>query len=205
VNTAVEIAFDRWAGVSTRVPLGQELSTAAGGDAKAYEPAHLLRWHGVHGSIPVAPETATFVDLGAGQGRAMVLATMRGYRRVVGVELDEELAAQARTNVARLRAGRVRRRDDQELHVVHGDAAAFDWPPTSVVVWMYNPFGADTMRQVLHRICHSVRAPGSQLFVAYFNPVHRSVFADFPRLVEHAQAKRWVVYRLDAAGSPTSR
>src|SRR5689334_21283292 len=52
-----------------------------------------------------------FVDLGAGKGRALLMAGRLPYRRVVGIELDPELAQCARRNVEqarrRLRAGTV--------------------------------------------------------------------------------------------------
>ena len=63
-------------------------------------------------SRPDAPiEAFTFVDVGAGMGRAVLLAAELPFKAVVGVELNPTLAGIARRNAAmwRRRAGRVRR------------------------------------------------------------------------------------------------
>ena len=68
----------------------------------------VVRWRRIR---PVAPiEEFTFVDLGAGMGRAMLLASEYPFRSVVGVELNPTLARIARKNVALWRtAGRALR------------------------------------------------------------------------------------------------
>ena len=48
-------------------------------------------------------ERFTFVDLGAGKGRIMLLASDYPFRRVLGVELIPELQAIATRNIARYR------------------------------------------------------------------------------------------------------
>jgi SAM-dependent methyltransferase len=58
----------------------------------------VVRWRR---SRPVAPiDEFTFVDLGAGMGRAMLLASEYPFRSVVGVELNPTLARIARKNAA---------------------------------------------------------------------------------------------------------
>src|SRR3954452_4570322 len=47
----------------------------------------------------------TFVDLGAGKGRALLMAAQLPFRRLVGVEFSPELTAVADRNVAAWRAG----------------------------------------------------------------------------------------------------
>ena len=53
-----------------------------------------------------------FLDLGAGKGRMLLAASRYPFRRVIGVELSDRLAAIARSNVAafrlRARSGRGR-------------------------------------------------------------------------------------------------
>ena len=44
-------------------------------------------------------ERTAFLDVGAGKGRAMLLAAELPFRRIVGVELHPALAAIARTNI----------------------------------------------------------------------------------------------------------
>ncbi len=56
----------------------------------------MARWRG----LAIHPvERTAFVDIGAGKGRAMMLAAEMPFRRIVGVELHPQLAAAARQNL----------------------------------------------------------------------------------------------------------
>jgi SAM-dependent methyltransferase len=201
---AVERVFDWRMGVRTRGLLLHEAALAPlsiGGDPVRYEPVDLLPWRRLHATMPIARSSATFVDLGAGRGRAVVLAAEMGFRRVVGVELDAQLVQEARENIRRWRSRRTPRRPGQEVVIVQGDAARYRPPGGPLVIWLFNPFGPTTLRLVLRRLCDARRTTADPVFLAYFNPVHESVLAEFPALVPHARGRRWAVYRLDR-GSP---
>jgi SAM-dependent methyltransferase len=207
VVAATEVLFDRAMGINTRGKFHNESELsllAVGGDPIRYEGAHLWLWWRWANTIPIDRGRATFVDLGAGRGRALILAAETGYRRVVGVELDERLVRQAEENLRRWRTKRrTARRPGQQVEIVHGDAATYRLPAGSVVVSLYNPFGPATLRHVLRQITERPARPEHPVFVAYVNPVHRSIFDEFPRLLLHAHAKRWSVYRLDGARPET--
>lgn len=111
----------------------------------------------------------TFVDLGCGRGRALILAVEAGFQRVIGVELDKNLVLSARLNVARAKV---------EAEVLHGNVLDYQLPDEHLVVFMNNPFGAATMRAVLENINrhrHSIH-------VVYTIPRERGLFQAFPSL-----------------------
>lgn len=82
-----------------------------------------------------APSTLTppdwsrfsFVDLGCGKGRALLLASRHPFLQILGVELDSNLARTARAN---LRAFHAPWQQCRTLAVHHADATAFDLPAT---------------------------------------------------------------------------
>jgi SAM-dependent methyltransferase len=124
-------------------------------------------------AIRYIPKTGTFVDLGCGKGRALILAHRAGFRKLIGVEFSPALAAACRTNLAVLGI---------EAEIVECDAADFVFPDESCVIFMYNPFG----REVLEQIMPKLRGP-----IVYINPVHKSEFSGVPIIHEdHA----FVVY-----------
>src|SRR6516225_8353137 len=51
--------------------------------------------------LPIAHEAFTFVDIGCGKGRALMVASAFPFRRLVGVEISPELCEIARANTAR--------------------------------------------------------------------------------------------------------
>jgi SAM-dependent methyltransferase len=200
VVAVIDALFDRRMGVRTHGETHHETAIASlslGGDPYNYQPVHLLFWRRLHSTIPLNRHTATYVDLGAGRGRAVILAAEMGFRRVVGVELDEQLVAEAQENIHRWRSRRRRAQQQQQVTVVHGDAAAYRLPDGPLVILLYNPFGPTTMRYVLRQICERTRRSADPVYIAYLNPVNQSVFREFPQLVVHSRARRWAVYRLD--------
>ncbi len=93
-----------------------------------------------------ALEEVSFLDVGAGMGRALLLAAELPFRRVVGVELNPTLARIAQKNLSIWRAsGRAR----APMRVVCGDAVEFPLPAGPCLAFMFNPFGATVMRRLL--------------------------------------------------------
>jgi predicted nicotinamide N-methyase len=197
-----ELATDAWLGVDTRTKVDDESAIkelACGGDPEEYEPVNLLWWMRVMSAVPLDPSRTTFVDLGAGRGRALILAARMGFHRVIGVELDEQLASDAESNIARWSGRRGARRQGQEICVVRTDAADFAWPHGSLLVSLFNPFGAQTLRRVLARAGTQPPTAGDEVYIAYFNPVQQHVFDEFPRFVLQDHGVDWVLYRLNVA------
>lgn len=113
--------------------------------------------------IDIALEPATFLDLGAGKGRAMLLAASYPFLRIIGVEFAQELCEKAQANIAR--AG-----DDPRLAIIHGDATEAVFPEGPLVIFMYNPFDAPIVRQVAENALASYRVDPRPMRILYSNP-----------------------------------
>lgn len=110
----------------------------------------------------------SFLDLGCGKGRALLLATELQFREAIGVELHGGLARTARRNL-RLWAGTGRARCP--ARVVAGDATEVDLPAGPCLVYLFHPFGAVGMARLIARLRGVMRdRPGGSLDVIYFNP-----------------------------------
>ncbi|UWZ82962.1 class I SAM-dependent methyltransferase [Occallatibacter riparius] len=108
----------------------------------------------------------TFIDVGAGMGRAVLLAAEMPFRQVIGVELHPALVRTARRNVAVWRkAGRVK----VPVRVVQADAAEFAFPAEPTVLFLFNPFGAVVMRRLLKRLARAFAERPGALDVLYVN------------------------------------
>lgn len=105
------------------------------------------------------PRTLTFIDLGCGKGRTLLVASKLGFNQVIGVEFARELVQIARANLAKI--GVV------NAIVIHGDAADFHFPDSDFVLYFYNPFSREVMRGVIANLRES-RA--KRVFVMYSNP-----------------------------------
>jgi tRNA1(Val) A37 N6-methylase TrmN6 len=88
-------------------------------------------------SLPRNLAGYTFIDIGAGKSRTLLLASRYNFVKIVGVEFAQELVACASRNIASFCCDRESCRD---LAVVEADATQFDFPYTPLVLFFYNPF-----------------------------------------------------------------
>jgi protein-L-isoaspartate O-methyltransferase len=111
-------------------------------------------------------EETAFVDLGAGMGRAVLLASELKFKSVVGVELHSTLAGIARRNVKIWRAAG---REHSPIQIVERDAVEFALPAGPVVVFLFNPFGASVLRRLLKRWRPALKGRAEGVDVLYVN------------------------------------
>ncbi len=113
--------------------------------------------------------TDVVVDIGSGRGRVLCCAARHPVRKVVGIDLSEELCGDARVNAQRMRE----RRSPIEVH--QGFAQTFDYS-TGTAFILFNPFGASTLDAVLTKIHNDVQTASASIRIAYANPLHEDVF-----------------------------
>ena len=176
-NRGVLHPFDRKYGTDTGGYLGPEdLVKGRANDAlnhgySAIAPSVFYeacrRWRETLPAMSGRIDAYSFVDVGAGKGRALLLAAELPFRKVIGVEVTEELARIAQRNVARW--SRIAK-PKAKIRVVYEDAANFRWPRTPLLVYMYNPFACSLVAQMAENLA-AVAASGSGLVdLLYVNP-----------------------------------
>lgn len=124
-----------------------------------YEATTPQELHSVLRFLNIHAQNFTFIDLGCGKGRTLLLASNFGFGKIVGVEFALELATTAQANV-----------EKQALHnieVLHKDAATFDFPKGSKVLYMYNPFSAEVLDRVLENLR---KCTDEEIYVVYKSP-----------------------------------
>jgi SAM-dependent methyltransferase len=139
-------------------------NTAYFGVAPSVFQEMIVRWRRTKPTAPI--DEFTFVDLGAGMGRALLLAAQFPFRAAIGVELNPTLARIGRKNMAIWRAeGRAR----SKMHMLCGDAAEYQLPTGPCVVFLFNPFGGTVLRRVLASWNRDSAGRERQLDILYVN------------------------------------
>jgi SAM-dependent methyltransferase len=136
--------------------------------ATHYEPTPVAEAEALLDASPQRPETTTFVDIGAGMGRVVLLAARRPFHAVVGVELSPALVAVARDNLV---AADDPRRVARDVRIVRADAARYAFPRGDLVVYLYNPFRAPVLQALLRRL---QRGAAREVVLLYHTPVERA-------------------------------
>lgn len=137
----------------------------------SYTPTPWLLLNWVHAAILPREERRhyTFIDYGAGKGRAVLSAVAAGYREVIGVDFAPELVEIARTTIAEAGIAPSRAR------VIEADAMQYELPAGPLVIYLFNPFGPPVLNAVAQRIA-AAAVSSEPIIVAYVNSVHRPLF-----------------------------
>jgi SAM-dependent methyltransferase len=141
--------------------------------ATHYEPTPVADIDRMLDAVPLAPERATLVDVGAGLGRVVLHAARRPYRQIVGIEISPALVEVAKDNRAAYRGELVCR----DIRLVRADAARFTFPRGDLVVYLYNPFGAAVLAPMLDRLIADRRR---DIALVYHTPVERAIVDAHP-------------------------
>ncbi len=116
----------------------------------------------------------TFIDLGSGKGRTLLMAADYPFRRIVGLELLPALHGVAQENIRRYKSG------SQKCFAVESvcsDAREFVFPPEPIVLYLFNPLPEPALEQVIANLEQSLRENPRRVYVLYHNPLLEHVIA----------------------------
>jgi predicted RNA methylase len=108
-----------------------------------------------------------FVEFGCGKGRVVCQAMHYPFRRVVGLEISQQLSEIARTNVERCRASH----PPTDVEIITADATSFRVPDDMTVAYFFNPFVGETFTKVIDNIISSLDRHHRRLRLIYAIPL----------------------------------
>jgi SAM-dependent methyltransferase len=162
--------FERRLGVQTSGVLElDELGIAAEGRER-YNP---VGWLILRRILPpsVVTNDDVFIDIGSGKGRAVLLAAMYPFRRVIGVELSPRLIDIAQDNLDRAR-DRLRCKD---VIFVNADAVQYQIPDDVTIVFLANPVRGENFAAVIKNVLDSYDRRRRNLRIIYYHPLEESI------------------------------
>lgn len=202
--------FDRRFGIETTTPVDRtdlDIPVDLIDQIVRYDPIPVEGFRRLLADVAIDHATYTFVDLGAGKGRALLLASDLPFRQIIGVELSRELSDVATRNIASYRSPGQRCRD---IRCVCADAASFQLPDGPLFLYLYNPFHLQIMTAVMERLARSLRQSPRHIVLAYVNPRYRAYLDQLPWLRRKRQGSHYneylrtnhnyIIYELDREG-----
>jgi len=114
----------------------------------------------------------TFIDLGSGKGRALLIAANYPFCRIMGVELIPALHVAAEENIRKYKNA------SQQCFAIESicaNARDFDFPAEALIIYLFNPFLESVLTQVWSRLESSLSANPRPVCILYHNPLLRDV------------------------------
>lgn len=131
-----------------------------------------LQFRQIIDTLNLALSEYTFVDLGCGKGRALLLAAQFPFKSIIGIDFVPSFVEAARSNVNTAASHGLR----GDIEVVVGDATQFALPLGALLIYLYNPFDSHVVGKVARHLQESYQEDRRPLVVVYANPVHLSEF-----------------------------
>jgi len=133
----------------------------------------------LHRTTPQPIERTIFLDVGAGKGRAMLLASQFPFLRVEGIELNADLASIANTNISRWHSD-LQANALSPLTLHHADATTHPLPLEPTLAFLFHPFELPLLRRFLRHIETSISNNPRPFDLLYVNAEHDSYLDHHP-------------------------
>jgi len=135
----------------------------------------------------------TFIDLGSGKGRTLLMASDYPFRRIVGVELLPALHHLAQQNLAQYKNGSQRCFTLESICV---EAGHFNFPAGPLLIYLFNPFPESVLRRVLANLRRAVDESPRTAYIIYYNPQLADVLAEAGYLQKIAGTHQYSIFRV---------
>jgi len=167
--------FDLKYRVDTQMPVRlHELEMSAPGARFAirYEGTPIAVLHKIIRRLKVDRRRFTFIDLGSGKGRVLLIAAQYPFKSVIGIEFSNKLHNISLNNIEKFA---VLGFTKTTLTSINCDAGEFDFSHIGdKIIFCYNPFGADLMNRVLDNLLLPPHRQEETIFI-YLGPMPPAV------------------------------
>ena len=166
-----------------------------------YQPTEPALFQAMMAGLEIEFNQFTFVDLGSGKGRTLLMASESGFRKIVGVEILPALHKITQDNLARYKSESWK---CFTVEAVCGDATEFSFPAEPTVLYLFNPLPESGLKRVLARLDASLSADPRPVYVLYHNPLLEHLIAGNGKLKKMAGTPQYSVYTSRRGQSPAN-
>lgn len=163
-----------------------------------YQPTEPVLFQEMMAGLPIDFRQFTFVDLGSGKGRTLLMASEYRFRRIVGVEILPKLHRAAEENI---RAYKSPTQQCAQIESVCGDATEFPLPDGPLVLYLFNPLPEAGLVKVLANLEQSLQQNPRSVHVLYHNPLLDSILAPRRTLEKIGGTVQFSSYRASGRNS----
>ena len=192
----VETYYERHFGIHTRGDLMQDTLGVTDPDAVHYAPSPYLGFFKAMKFVGANLTSSTFIDYGSGLGRIVICAATLPFKRVIGLELVEELNRRARLNIA----AACSQFTCKDVSVITTNATQWRVPADASVLHFYNPFLNETLRATVAELARSLRESPREVWIVFGSPWQMSSVLTAGEIIPLSWQKwsgdvRWPFYR----------
>jgi SAM-dependent methyltransferase len=157
-----------------------------------YQPTEPALFREMIANLKIDFQEFTFIDIGAGKGRTLLMAADYPFRRILGIELLPVLYRVSQKNLSSYKS------DSQQCFAVEamcGDARGFVFPIEPLVLYLFNPLPEAGMIDIMNNLVHSLSQYPRVAYLLYRNPLFENVLARYPAFNKIAGTPQYSIFR----------
>jgi SAM-dependent methyltransferase len=156
-----------------------------------YQPTEPGLFHEMFRQLAIDFCEFTFIDLGSGKGRVLLMAADYPFRRIVGIELLQHLHQVAEENIRKYKSAAQK---CFAIESVCGDAREFIFPPEPTVLYLFNPLPEVGLERLIANLDLSLQRSSRPVYVIYHNPLLEPVVARCTALKKIGGTNQYSLY-----------
>lgn len=145
-------------------------------DAHENQPSYFYSLKQGLKAVPIAYNKISLLDIGCGNGKVLNYGMLQHFKSVTGIELETSALQQAISNCTKMQ----QKGYTTPFEVVHADAVNYTIPGAVNLIYMFNPFGSETMQKVVPNIIAHAKNTGTDIYVLYCMPSFQFIFETLP-------------------------
>ncbi len=156
-----------------------------------YQPTEPALFHEMMASLPIAFDQVTFIDIGSGKGRTLLMASEYPFRKIVGVELIRDLHRATEENIRAYKSATQR---CTQIEAVCADACDFPFPVEPLVLYLFNPLPEAGLKRLVANLEKSLAENPRALYVLYHNPLLERAIAERSTFKKVGGTEQYSIY-----------
>jgi len=156
-----------------------------------YQPTEPALFHKMLGSVVIDFRRFTFIDVGSGKGRALLMASDYPFRRILGVELLPGLHQIAEENIRNYKS------DWQKCFAIESvcaDACEFVFPMDPLLLYLFSPLPESGFVRFLANLESSLRQHPRPALIMYHNPQLETLLTLHPALKKVSGTHQYSIF-----------
>ena len=168
IEYSLDRNFDRKYGTNTSgvIPINKlKINSGNTQSAVWYEPMSQKIFKQIMNKLNINFREFVFIDFGSGKGRVLLMASIYGFKKILGVEFAQDLHFIAQSNIDIYKA---HTKSSVDIESACDDATKFVLPNEPLVLFFYSPFKGRVMESVLKNISQSYSINRRKIILIFY-------------------------------------
>ena len=139
----------------------------------------------------------TFVDIGSGKGRILLLAHHYGFNAVKGIELSQQLHDISKKNIQSFTS---KTKSKPNIALFNIDATTYKFNKKDSIIFMYNPFNGIIFEMVIQNLKQSLLDHPRKMTIIYMNPTETAILEShlvFSSVENYTWNEDYIIYTIN--------